>query len=159
MRLTVYIETTILGHLTSRLPKDPIVVGQMLATRKWWDESRGFFELFSSELVRAESARGDSGAATERVEKIGGLKLLPITERARELAKALVAAHALPAKAEVDALHLAIAATGGMAYLLTWNCRHLANATLKTTIEVVCREQRTTAPIICTPVELSEVPP
>ncbi len=41
---TVYIETTIAGHLTSRLPKDPVVAGQMLTTRRWWEHSRGEYD-------------------------------------------------------------------------------------------------------------------
>lgn len=154
---TVYIETTVIGHLTTRFPKDPIVAGQMLATRKWWDESRHRFTLLTSEFVRAEVSQGDPTAAAERLEKIATIPLVPITQEAMDLAEHLLTRHALPAKASVDAAHVAIAATNSIEYLLTWNCRHLANATMRRTIEQTCRDSGHNPPLICTPDELMEV--
>jgi len=154
---TVYIETTIIGHLTSRLPKDPMVAGQMLATRKWWDESRQRFEILSSEAVRLEVTRGDSTAAAERLERLAGIPLLPLAEDAMDLAERLLADHALPANANVDAIHVAISASNSIEYLLTWNCKHLANAAMRLKIEQTCRDSGHEPPIICTPYELMEV--
>jgi hypothetical protein len=54
------------------------------------------------------------------------------------------------------ALHIAIAATNGLPYLLTWNCRHMANAAMRPLIESVCASRGYKAPIICTPEELME---
>jgi hypothetical protein len=154
---TVYIETTIIGHLASRLPKDPMVAGQMLTTRKWWDESRHRFELLSSEAVRLEASQGDPIAAAERLEKLSAIPLLPLTDHAMELAERLLAEHALPAKANIDAIHVAITASNSIEYLLTWNCKHLANATMRSKIEQTCRDTGFQPPIICTPYELMEV--
>lgn len=81
----------------------------------------------------------------------------PILAASLDLARLLVARHALPAKARVDALHVAIAATNAVKYLLTWNCRHLANATLRGKIADTCREAGYEPPIIATPEELTEV--
>jgi hypothetical protein len=53
-----------------------------------------------------------------------------------------------------DAFHIAIAAVNGVDYLLTWNCKHIANATLRGRIEKVCRDAGYEPPIICTPEEL-----
>jgi hypothetical protein len=156
---TVYIETTIVGHLTSRLPSDVVIVGQMLATRKWWDESRHQFELFTSQVVLDEVSAGDPQAATERLAAVSSLALLLISEESQELAELLLTRSALPSKARVDAAHVAIAAINGIEYLLTWNCRHLANATLRARIEQVCRDRGFEPPIICTPLELDEVRP
>ncbi|HZZ41747.1 MAG TPA: hypothetical protein VFE58_02315 [Tepidisphaeraceae bacterium] len=64
MNPTVYIETTIIGHLVSRLPNDPRVVAQMLATRNWWSESRHRFQLATSYAVLDELAQSDPQAAT-----------------------------------------------------------------------------------------------
>lgn len=61
---------------------------------------------------------------------------------------------ALPPKARVDALHVAMAAAHGMDYLLTWNCKHIANASLRGRIEDFCRAAGFEPPIICTPLEL-----
>jgi hypothetical protein len=49
---------------------------------------------------------------------------------------------------------LPVAATHAVPYLLTWNCRHLANATMRPFIEAVCMAKGLKAPIICTPEEL-----
>jgi hypothetical protein len=157
MKPIVYIETTIVGHLTTRLPNDLLVASQMLATRKWWAESRQHFDICTSDLVLNEASRGDSEAAAERIAAIREVPLVPIPDTAGVLAQMLISQGALPRKAEIDALHLAIAATNAIEYLLTWNCRHLANATLRVKINQICREQGYEPPIICTPHELDEV--
>jgi hypothetical protein len=60
----------------------------------------------------------------------------------------------MPAKAYVDALHVAVTAVHGLEYLLTWNCTHIANAALRGKIEAICRAAGFEPPVICTPVEL-----
>jgi hypothetical protein len=85
--------------------------------------------------------------------------VLETTQEALELAKELLQAGALPAKAADDALHIAVAATKAVPYLLTWNCRHLANAMMRPIIESVCATKGFKAPIICTPEELMGVKP
>jgi predicted nucleic acid-binding protein len=156
---TVYIETTIAGHLTSRLPKQFDVAAQMLATREWWEQDRPNFDCYTSPVVLDEVGRGDPIPTAERLEKLAALPLVFGGQQVDELAELLLARAALPAKARYDAVHLAIAAVNGMDYLLTWNCRHLANATLRGKIEQVCRDSNVEPPIICTPVELRELQP
>jgi hypothetical protein len=68
----------------------------------------------------------------------------------------LLAGAALPIKAKADALHIAIATVHGMDYLLTWNCKHIANATMRLKIESICKSCGYVPPIICTPLELME---
>ncbi len=80
--------------------------------------------------------------------------VLETTEAALELARGLLHAGALPTKAADDALHIAIAASKAIPFLLTWNCRHLANAAMRPVIEEVCSTNGFKAPIICTPEEL-----
>lgn len=157
MRPTVYIETSVIGYLTSRLRPDPIIAGQMLQTRQWWTNARDRFELLTSDLVVDEASRGDPVAAAERLQILKDLPLAPVSDAVAPMADALIAGHALPAKARVDALHLAICATNGITYLATWNCRHLANATLRGKIREVCLANGYNPPVICTPPELSEV--
>jgi len=110
-------------------------------------------------LVRNEDGAGDSQAAQERLEVLKTMILLETSDQALALAKALIQAGALPAKAADDALHIAVAAMNGIPYLLTWNCRHLANATMRQVIENVCTGKGVKAPIICTPEELLEAKP
>jgi hypothetical protein len=53
-----------------------------------------------------------------------------------------------------DALHIAVATAHGMAYVLSWNCKHTANAEKRPHIEAVAREAGYAAPHLCTPEEL-----
>lgn len=155
----VYIETTFVSYLTARPSRDVVIAGHQQITHEWWDTRRESYELCISQLVLGEAGAGDPQAAQERLEVLRSLTLLETTAEALALAKELLQAGALPAKATDDALHIAIAATNGIPFLLTWNCRHLANATMRPMIESVCAGQGLKAPIICTPEELLEAKP
>ena len=152
----VYIETTVVSYLTARPSRDLIVAGHQQITHDWWDTRRGDYELCMSQLVLQEAGDGDSQAAQERLAVLASMTLLEIKEEAVALAEDLVKAGALPAKAENDALHIAVAAVHRIRYLVTWNCRHLANATMRAQIESVCAIKGFKAPIICTPEEMME---
>ncbi|MGH7963795.1 MAG: type II toxin-antitoxin system VapC family toxin [Candidatus Binatia bacterium] len=156
MRAKVYIETTVISHLTSRPSRDVVIAGHQKITRDWWQTCHDRFDLVASQLVVREAGVGDPQAAKERLKSLATLTLLEITEEAVTLAQELVSTGAVPAKAAEDALHLAIAVTNGVEYLLTWNCKHLANATMRTKIEDVCRSAGYEPVIICTPEELLE---
>jgi hypothetical protein len=107
-------------------------------------------------LVLQEAGSGDHGAAQERLKILKSMVLLDTTEAAVLLADELVRGRALPEKEEEDALHIATAASQKIPYLLTWNCRHMANATMRPVIEAVCASKGYKAPIICTPEELTK---
>ena len=153
----VYVETSVVSYLTAWPSRDAVVAGHQQVTRDWWQSCEERFEILASELVVQEASAGDELAARERLEVLGRLTLLEITEEARDLARQLVEFAAIPRKAAEDALHLAIAATNGVDYLATWNCRHLANATMREQIEMMCRAAGYRPPFICTPEELLEV--
>jgi hypothetical protein len=151
---TVYIETSILSYLTARPSRDLVAAAHQQITRTWWEEHRERFEVFVSPLVDQESRRGDPDAPQRRVEALSGLPALEIVEQAYQLAASLIAEGALPASAQDDATHIALAAVHGMDYLLTWNCRHIDNAETKPVVRSVCANHRYTCPEICTPEEL-----
>ena len=155
----VYIQTTVVSYLTARPNRDVVIAGHQQTTHEWWDTRRGNYELCISQLVLKEAGAGDSEAAQERLDVLKGLTLLETSAQALDLAKALIQAGALPAKAADNALHIAGASMNGIPYLLTWNCSHLANATLRPLIESVCAGKGVKAPIICTPEELLEARP
>jgi len=159
MKPTVYIETTVVSYLTAWPSRDLIRAAQQQQTREWWDLRRSAFELFCSELVEQEASAGDPAAAADRLKVVGEMQVLSITPDAAGLAAGLIAKVRLPPRAQPDALHVAIAATNGLAYLLTWNCRHLTNAVLRPQIESVCRQSGFEPPVICTPPELMETTP
>ena len=155
----VYIETTVVSYLTARPNRDMVIGAHQQITHEWWDTRRQSYELCVSQLVRKEAGAGDSQAAQERLEVLKTMTLLETSAEALDLARELIQAGALPAKAADDALHIAVAATNGIPYLLTWNCRYLANATMRPVIENVCAGMGLKAPIICTPEELLEARP
>ena len=150
----VYIETTFVSYLTAWPSRDVVIAGHQQVTREWWDSRRADYELCVSQLVLDESAAGDAQAAHDRLAILRSMAVLETTPAALDLAKELIQKGALPAKAADDALHVAVAAVHAIPYLLTWNCRHLANATMRPIIESVCVNKGHKAPIICTPEEL-----
>jgi predicted nucleic acid-binding protein len=151
---TIYIETTIVGHLTGSLMSDPIVSARQQLTREWWQNHSPLYQLFISQLVLDECGAGNAKLAMERLDAIKTLDLLDGTDEADALAATLIAENAVPAIEPRDAYHIAIAATNGVKYLLTWNFKHIANASRRTRIETVCRDSGFEPPIICTPDEL-----
>ena len=146
-------------YLTARANRDVVIAGHQQITQEWWDTRRESYELCISQLVRNEAGAGDALAAQELLEVLKPMTVLEISDESLDLAKELIKAGALPAKAADDALHIAVAAMNGIPYLLTWNCRHLANATMRPVIESVCAGKGVKAPIICTPEELLESNP
>lgn len=148
-------ETTVVSYLTARPSKDLIVRAHQEITRRWW-RHRAAFELFASPLVVEESGRGDPAARTRRQRLLRNLSLLAVTDEARGVARELLKQSALPERAEADALHMAIATVHGIEYLVTWNCRHIANARMRLQIEDVIRDAGYEPPVFCTPEELLE---
>ena len=154
MKRRVYIETTIPSYLTAWESKDLIIAAHQKITKDWWLNQRPEYELFISAPVLREAAAGDEDAARQRVAALADAEELEVTSEAEALAGFLLARVPLPERAAIDALHIAVATVSGMDFLLTWNCTHIANATLRSRIESVCRSRGFTAPIICTPEEL-----
>ena len=156
MKPTVYIETTIIGYLTSWPRQDVTIASHQQLTHEWWTSADSRFTLIASQLVVQECSAGDTEAAKDRLQVLTKLALLTITPEAEKLAELLISGHAIPQSHPEDALHIAIAAVNGVEYLVTWNFRHIANATVRSAIERICREAGYEPPIICTPEELLE---
>jgi predicted nucleic acid-binding protein len=158
MKSKVYIETTVVSYLVASPTRDLIQSAHQEMTRLWWAE-RARFDLFVSRVVVAEARRGDTRAAARRLAALRGIPRLAAGRGVVRLADALVRSGTLPQKARVDALHVGVAAANGIDYLLTWNLRHLANATIRGKIEQAVRDAGMVPPIICTPEELMEPKP
>jgi hypothetical protein len=153
MKPRVYLETTVPSYLTAWPSRDLLRAAHQQMTREWWDR-RAAFDLFVSPQVLIECEAGDPTAASDRLDALAGIPLLDQTAQVSALAEALVREVPIPPKVAADAVHIATAAVHGMQYLLTWNCTHIANATLRPRIEAVCRAIGCEPPLICTPQEL-----
>ncbi len=156
MNVTVYLETSVIGYLTSRPSRDLITAANQQLTYDWWNEHRQNFDLFISQFVINECSEGDAEAVQERLDVLAGIRQLDATDDVDNLAEELLKRVPLPEKAEVDALHIAVAAVHGIEHLLTWNCTHIAHAALRPRIEAICRSMGYEPPTICTPGELME---
>ena len=121
------------------------------------EEQRPNYDVVTSQLVIDEASRGDEDAISRRLAMLDGIPVLPANPDADTVADRLVAESLIPVSARVDAAHIASAALAGVQYLLTQNCKHIANATMRPLIEEVCREVGYEPVIICTPEELLEV--
>lgn len=153
---TVYLETTIPSYLASRPSKDLVLAGEQLLTHEWWERRRAAFVLLVSEYVIDEAQRGDKEAARRRLDYIAALKELEITEASIDLTQAIIASPVFPAKAGVDAAHIALCCVHEVDFLLTWNCRHIANAQILRSLAQVIEDKGYRMPTICTPIELME---
>lgn len=125
-------------------------------TWEFWELHRRRYDLFTSEVVVAEASAGEAHAADRRLALLRGITELSVDNEAKALAAALLAHGALPRNAELDALHIAVAAVNRVDLLLTWNCRHLDNPSTKPKVRNVCEKLGYAAPEICTPLELTE---
>lgn len=150
----LYLETTIPSYLTAWPSGNAVIAGHQVTTREWWATCQERFELYVSQFVLDEAGSGDSEAARVRLEVLRGLPVLPATDAALTLAGALLVEGAIPEKARTDAAHIAVAAVHGMDFLVTWNCRHIANAEMEPRIREVCERHGWRSPKICTPEQL-----
>ena len=156
MKPSVYIETSVLSYLTARPSRDATVAVYQDLTRRWWATAPTRFRLVVSALVFDEAGAGDLNAARDRRRAIETLPLLAPNPASRELTKQLLKLGAVPPNAESDAVHIALAAVNELDYLVTWNFRHIANATMQARIVETCRRAGHRSPIICAPPALME---
>jgi hypothetical protein len=154
MSETVYIETSILGYLTARPSRDIVVAANIEITREWWETRRNDFKLYSSQAVVKETSQGDAAISFQRLEIVHNLTLLDLNQFVLDLAEQFLTRSNLPAKADVDAVHIAAATVHGMDYLLTWNCKHIANAQIQSKLAEISLDLGYELPILCTPYEL-----
>jgi hypothetical protein len=154
LKPVVYIETSVISYLTSRPSRDVVIAGRQAISQDWWQCERERFELRISALVEEEISLGDCFAAGRRLDFVAGIPSLAIAENAVELAQSLIDKGAIPKGSEEDALHIAISATQGVDYLLTWNFKHINNAETKQQIGKIVESFGYTCPQLCSPEEL-----
>jgi hypothetical protein len=150
----IYIETTIPSYLTARPSRDIVQAARQQLTREWWDAERRNYDLCISQIVSDEAAAGDAAAAQRRMAVIDTLPLLDLTFEVDGLAETIMQSGLLPASASRDAVHIAVTAVHQVHFLLTWNCRHIANATIFRDLQRIIMSAGYDMPVICTPEEL-----
>lgn len=152
-RPRVYVETSIPSfHFERR--SDPESVARRRWTRAWWEGANERYEVVSSAAVLGELGAGEYPGKEECLAFIHGVPLLPIVPEIIEIVDTYVRRHVMPGDPRGDALHLAVASYHKCDFLLTWNCRHLANANKFGHIRRVNTLLGLFVPALVTPLEL-----
>jgi len=150
----IYIETTISSYLAALPSRDLLQAARQQITQDWWNNKRQNYDLCISEIVIDEAAAGDAAAAERRLSYLKDLPLLELTVAVNKVAKAIMQSGLLPRKATRDAIHIGVSSVHGIDILLTWNCRHIANAAIMKELSAIVAACGYELPILCTPEEL-----
>lgn len=153
---SVYLETTVISYLVARPSRDLQVAAHQQTTHEWWETQSSRFDCCISQAVVDEISNGDPDEVRKRLEAVRGLTMLATVEAVNSLTKSILKSGIIRIKASQDAVHVAVASVHEIDYLLTWNCKHLANAQIMRRIGRVCETFGKRPPIICTPDELFE---
>jgi predicted nucleic acid-binding protein len=137
---TVYVETSVISYLTNRPSRDVVALAHQQTSQDFWD-ARAQCDMYASDMVVSEASEGDSVMAQKRLDLLQHTILLQTTDEARQTAQALIEGKAIPRGSEEDALHVAICAVYGIDYLLTWNCKHIANPVMQEKIRHILVNQ------------------
>ena len=123
-------------------------------TREWWDHHSVEYSLVTSAAVLDELERGDYPAKNDVRQLVSGLALVAVEEAVTDIVQAYIRHKVMPDDPVGDALHLALASYHKCEFLLTWNCRHLANANKFGHIRRVNTLLGLYVPLLVTPLEM-----
>jgi hypothetical protein len=152
--MRIYIESTIPSYVVARPARDLLQAARQRLTWDWWHSKRGQHDLFASQIVLDEIGSGDAEMSRQRLELVAQINLLDLTDDAKALTKNILRSGVLPPEADRDAAHIALATVHEMDILLSWNCRHIANAAIQPVLRKLADAADFTLPVICTPEEL-----
>ncbi len=150
----VYVESSVISYITAKPSRDVVVSARQALTIEWWESKRSKYDVYISELVIEEISSGDSNAAQKRLDIVKEITSLEITLVAKKLADSLLFENAVPENSPEDALHIGLAAAHGADYLLTWNFKHINNASMRAKITRIIENHGFISPILCSPEEL-----
>ena len=153
MKSRIYVETSIPSfYHEERIA--PEMVARREWTRQFWDVEQTEYSLVTSVAVLDELEKGDFPNKTKVLELVSDLPLVPVVPEIAEIVEFYIAQKVMPRDPVGDALHLALASYHKCDFLLTWNCRHLANANKFGHIRRVNVMLGLFIPMLVTPLEL-----
>ncbi|MDM8559870.1 type II toxin-antitoxin system VapC family toxin [Candidatus Parabeggiatoa sp. HSG14] len=153
MKSKVYIETSI-PSFYYEIRTAPEIVARRNWTRQWWNESRQSYEIVTSDAVIDELNKGDYPTKANTLELVSNIPLLPFEEEVSEIVEVYLEHKLMPKDPVGDVLHLALASYHKCDFLLTWNCKNIANANKFTHIKRINTLLGLFVPILLTPLEL-----
>ncbi len=155
MKPLVYIETTIPSFFYE-VRREPEMIARRNWTREWWKSYRHLFLLATSEAVLAELGEGAYAAKDDAIALLKGIRLLAVPDQVADIIQVYLENHLMPQERVGDALHLALASFHKCSFLLTWNCRHIANANKFEHIRILNSRLGLFVPAMVTPMELCQ---
>ena len=153
--MRIYIESNIPSYVVARPARDLLQAAHQQLTRDWWDLKRHLHELFTSQVVLDEITVGEKAMAQQRLKIMAQIELLDLTNEANALTKNIFESGLLPTDADRDAAHIALATVHEMDILLSWTCRHIANAAIQARLRRLTEKSGFALPVLCTPDELT----
>ena len=153
MRRKVYIETTV-PSFYAETRQEPAAIYRRETTRRWWAEEAPRYDLFVSPFVVDELSEGDYPGREQALALIGELPALEAVAEIEDIVAVYIRHHLMPRGDRGDAAHLAIASYYAVDFLLTWNCRHLANANKARHLAEINNRLGLFVPILTTPESL-----
>ncbi|MBL8028920.1 MAG: type II toxin-antitoxin system VapC family toxin [Fibrobacteres bacterium] len=156
MKPKVYVETTVISYYTAKPSNDIFLLARQRVTEQWWSHAVQNLSLFISEAVIEEAREGDKVAAAKRLEHLNKMPSLEINEDTTKIYQIYIKELPIPPKAHRDALHIAVASIHGMDYIVSWNCKHIANGFIIKKIMEINTRLGIPVPVIVTPDELLE---
>jgi predicted nucleic acid-binding protein len=151
----VYIETTI-PNFYYDLRSSEAVTTRRVWTREWWTSCRENYGLVTSEEVLLELSAGTSRRVPLRLALLDDVPVLPVTPAVTETANTYIRRKLMPGRPSGDAFHLALASHRGCDFIMTWNCRHLANPNKFAHVRHLNELLGLPVPEIVTPLDLLE---
>lgn len=149
----VYVETTV-PSFYHEVRTAPDIMARREWTRQWWDNATERYELVTSPAVLDELAGGLPERGAKRLALVRDLPVLPVEPAIAAIVQTYIRHKVMPADPAGDALHLALASYHKCDFLVTWNCRHLANANKFGAIRRVNTLLGLFVPALVTPLEL-----
>jgi predicted nucleic acid-binding protein len=153
MKPTVYIETSIPSFFYEKRTQ-PEMRARRNWTREWWKSYSHLFVLKTSEAVVAELEDGDFISKEKALALIESVDMLDIAEEIADIIDVYIEHQLMPKDRLGDATHLALASLNKCDFLLTWNCRHIANANKFEHIRIINNRLGLFTPALVTPMEL-----
>jgi predicted nucleic acid-binding protein len=147
---TLYIETTIPSYATAKESRDRITAGRQETTKRFWQNERHKFELYTSVYTSGECSRGDAEAAKKRMSFLDGITELVETDEVILLADIYSDLLKIPPKAKMDCFHLAVCVRNRLDYLFTWNFSHLGTAS-QNKLKIYNKAYGLWTPVLVTP--------
>ena len=155
MSALIYIETSVPSFYHETRPERDLQ-SRRDWSRQWWGMPNFDQELVIGLPVISELEETPPPKRDKLLALITQLRILPYVQEIADIVEVYFAHKLMPLEAQGDADHLALASFHNCDMLVTWNCKHLANANKFGHIHRVNALLGLRTPALVTPLQLLE---